>query len=1038
MNTMAKTNAHVDEIFDIGYSPFEGVTLKQTVETAEPCTNLAWSPDGRILACLSTNKITFYDHAENTVIKEIAKLKNERHALAWSPDGSLVAFSEGNYIHLIDAAGDQLVSVLKRHEKWINDLFFYDNKTLVSSSGDGTVRLWNLNTYDQVGLFGPFETPTSTIFRSEDYNTIGIRVINKGILFLHKKNYGWQRTKMIGFPEIGVKKNDHCIAYKNQIAIGDGNVIRIVGIDSNSVVTLEGHTDHVCGVSFYGERILISKSLDDTLKLWDCDTWSLLGTISENSPRVIPTSVLANPNGPFFVSYGKMNHQLRVWKIDEQKLFAQPDMDNSFRYAAAKLVLVGDSGVGKTGLGWRLAHDQYKEHDSTHGQQFWLVDELGITNNNGTVCEAVLWDLAGQPDYRLVHSLYLDNVNLALVVFDPTKRQDSLHAPLFWIRQLKKEKNVTCPIILVGARSDTGTSTLTDEEIKLFCEKNNILGGFLLTSAKKNVMIYELKEKIKKLIPWDSLNTTITNNNFKKVKDYVLRIKEDADRKSVLVTPENLRRELEASDPGLQFTDKEMIATIQNLENHGYVNILHNSKGEIYFLLRPDILTNLASSFVLEARRNHRGLGVLEEEKIYSSAYHFIEVASLSSLEREILLDTTILLFIKHAICFRTSFNSAPLLIFPSLINEKRPLIDEVEVFEDVSYKVSGPVENVYASLVVLLGYTNIFVRSNQWQNQAQYQVSEGELCGFKQISNIENEIEFVLYYSANVLAHNKSLFQGLFERFLSKRELTIHKYVPVSCDNCREPLDRNVMMLQISKQRFFSHCNNCGAKLKLPNYQIIGTRNEPGEALKEQQDIVLRRTAYEVALVKIKGLLREEKTAQPASCFISYSWGNQSDEEWVLRFAKDIKNANINVLLDKWSNPPGTRISSYIESIHSADFAIVIGTPLLKGKYTQNVVDTVITAELSLINNRLIKPIRHGHAVIPVLLRGNKETSFTPLIQDVVHIDFRDEAYYFYNLLSLIWRLNQLPFDSPVYADLRDSLKPAASSGAGNLYGAV
>ena len=31
-----------------------------------------------------------------------------------------------------------------------------------------------------------------------------------------------------------------------------------------------------------------------------------------------------------------------------------------------------DSGVGKTGLGWRLAHGEFKEHPSTHGQQFWM------------------------------------------------------------------------------------------------------------------------------------------------------------------------------------------------------------------------------------------------------------------------------------------------------------------------------------------------------------------------------------------------------------------------------------------------------------------------------------------------------------------------------------------------------------------------------------------------------------------------------------------------------------------------------------------
>jgi hypothetical protein len=49
---------------------------------------------------------------------------------------------------------------------------------------------------------------------------------------------------------------------------------------------------------------------------------------------------------------------------------------------------------------------------------------------------------------------------------------------------------------------------------------------------------------------------------------------------------------------------------------------------------------------------------------------------------------------------------------------------------DDVSYIVRGRVENLYAALVVLLGYTSAFTRINQWQNQAQYEMGAGEICG--------------------------------------------------------------------------------------------------------------------------------------------------------------------------------------------------------------------------------------------------------------------------------------------------------------------
>jgi GTPase SAR1 family protein len=127
--------------------------------------------------------------------------------------------------------------------------------------------------------------------------------------------------------------------------------------------------------------------------------------------------------------------------------------------------------VGKTGLGWRLAYNEYKDHSLTHGQQFWVIDELGGTRADGTQCEAVLWDLAGQPDYRLVHALFLDDVDLALVLFDPTNRQEPLAGVDFWLNQLRGRDRRLGPCCLVGARADRGTSTLTDAELEAYCQR---------------------------------------------------------------------------------------------------------------------------------------------------------------------------------------------------------------------------------------------------------------------------------------------------------------------------------------------------------------------------------------------------------------------------------------------------------------------------------------------------------------------------------------------------------------------------------------
>ncbi len=188
-------------------------------------------------------------------------------------------------------------------------------------------------------------------------------------------------------------------------------------------------------------------------------------------------------------------------------MFSSAPASRSVHYTTAKLVLLGDLGVGKTGLGWRLAHNEFKEHSSTHGQQFWVVPELKKTREDGTECEAVLWDLAGQHIYRSIHSIFLDDVDASLVLFDPTNRQEPLMGAQFWLEQLKGKKQLP-PSVLVGARLDRGAPVLSQQELDQFCQKYGISGGYIGTSAKSG----EGLDKLIKLLRTNPLGSNDDNS----------------------------------------------------------------------------------------------------------------------------------------------------------------------------------------------------------------------------------------------------------------------------------------------------------------------------------------------------------------------------------------------------------------------------------------------------------------------------------------------------------------------------------------------
>jgi len=147
--------------------------------------------------------------------------------------------------------------------------------------------------------------------------------------------------------------------------------------------------------------------------------------------------------------------------------------------------------------------------------------------------------------------------------------------------------------------------------------------------------------------------------------------------------------------------------------------------------------------------------------------------------------------------------------------------------------------------------------------------------------------------------------------------------------------------------------------------------------------------------------------------------------ERWVIQFAKDLRNAGIDVLLDRWHSPPGSDLGRYIDQIMKSDFVAVVGTPQLLKKYGTQTSDPVVAAELRLINVRLREPSVYGQTVIPLLLDGDVRSSFIPMLQTLVRVDFTQSAFYFRHLFDMIWRMYNLPFDNPLLEELQESMTP-------------
>ncbi|CAA2960751.1 ras-related RABA4d-like [Olea europaea subsp. europaea] len=149
-----------------------------------------------------------------------------------------------------------------------------------------------------------------------------------------------------------------------------------------------------------------------------------------------------------------------------------------------KIVLIGDSAVGKSQLLARFARNEFNlESKATIGVEF-QTKTLVIDNK---MVKAQIWDTAGQERYRAVTSAYYRGAVGAMLVYDMTKRQSFDHMAS-WLEELRGHADKNIVIMLIGNKCDLGTlRTVPTEDAQEFAEKENLY--FMETSAleKTNV-----------------------------------------------------------------------------------------------------------------------------------------------------------------------------------------------------------------------------------------------------------------------------------------------------------------------------------------------------------------------------------------------------------------------------------------------------------------------------------------------------------------------------------------------------------------------
>ncbi|HZH29222.1 MAG TPA: TIR domain-containing protein [Pyrinomonadaceae bacterium] len=725
---------------------------------------VAWSADQRYALSGSVdNTVRLWDVETGRCLRVLEGHRLSVDWVAWSTN-QMYALSgaRDNTVRLWDVETGRCLRVLKGHTgaAWCVEWSADDRYALSSgSNGDDAVRLWDVE--------------TGRCLRVLEGHLTGVLVV------------AWSADQ------------------RYALSGSEDNTVRLWDVETGRCLrVLEGHTEGIWTVAWSADqRYALSGSHDNTVRLWDVETGRCLRVLEGhiNSVRNVTWSVDQRR-----ALSGSWNGSILVWdlsefiterEVPEAIPSALPTAPEQVQYTNAKVLLVGESGAGKTGLSKVLAGEEWQPSDSTVGA--WATQwKLPVDSADGVEREIWLWDFGGQADQRLIHQLYMDETALAVLVFDGQK-EDLFETLGQWDRDLTRASRSSFTKLLVAGRVDAGGLRVSRTQIEAFKKERGYL-QLLETSAKTKLNCEELKQAILDGIRWENIPWRSSPLLFKRLKEEIIRLKDEG---RVLMRFNELRETLQLRLSGevARFTDEELKAVVSLLAGPGVVWELEFGS---WVLLQPERINAYAQAVIQTMREDRDERGCLMEERVLNGdlKYHSSIERLVDDEERFILLAMHQTL-VKRGLCLREQTEKGPLLIFPSYYRRERPeLVGHPAVL--VSYRFNGFLDDIYATLVVRLHHTESFEADELWRYAADFKsLSQQRRLGVKLTRRGEGAGELEVYFDPDIAVAEKMIFSRYVHEHLLKKGNEVVRLRHYVCPHCKTPVrDRETAMERLAE----------------------------------------------------------------------------------------------------------------------------------------------------------------------------------------------------------------------------------------------
>lgn len=956
---------------------------------------IKWSPDGHTIASPSKdNTILLWNTKTGAIKKKLQGHTDRVFSVVWSADGKrLASTARDKTICIWDVSSGETVQTFHAEDRTVYSIAWSPTEAkLATASHDNAIIVWNLNTGQVLYKLEGHSETVYCLAWSPDGQTLASGAADKTIRLWNVEN--GQVRKILENHTMMV----YSLAWSSDgetLASGSADkTIRIWDVHSGQPkLTLEGHTQYVTSVSFSADRqFLASKSGDSTVRLWRCDTWKNVAILEE--PRNTSGPYLAgldfHSRSVHLATLGEEDMVIRLWDLDTKMLLADGMVGRTLHYTNAKVVLVGDTGVGKSGLSLVLAGKTYKETESTHNRHIYVFDsnKVEVNKNVEEMREVLLWDLAGQPGYRLIHQLHLNDIAVALVVFDSRNELDPFSGVFHWVRALRqvqrlKSESSPLKIFLVAARIDRGHVGVSRNRIEALMQTLEF-DGYFETSAKEGWQISELRQAIREAIDWTKLPKVSSTDLFKQIRDFVTEERQAGRRLSSREDLYYTFLRMKNAPQNTETLRAQFETCIDLFESRGVIERFNF--GDLV-LLQPELLDAYASAIVNAAKNEPDGLGYIREEEILAGNFPMSKDERIRNLGQErLLLIATVQKLLRHEIALRIQDDEHSYLVFPSQLTREHPDLANPEG-KVVIFRFEGPILNIYATLVVRLANSGFFKLSDMWKNAVAFNAIVGGTCGLLLKELGEGRAEITLFYSKNVSEYRRFQFEEYVHTHLRRRAMpnTIEKHVLITCE-CGYVIPEKAVEMRKKRNQDWMSCPVCNARITLTDMKkssvtqtlrVVDNMNKNADG---QRD---RATATTLIDGKIA-----------TTDFDVFLCHNHKDKPTVKKIGLKLKEKGLLPWLDEWELRPGLPwqkiLEEQLQKVKSV--AVFVGENSI-GPW-QDMEQAALIREF----------VRRGCPVIPVILPSCPEQppELPMFLGGMTWIDFRKQ--YPDPLQQLIW----------------------------------